>query len=53
MLTEQQCNLIESSLNEDAQVRKAAGYVHLAAGAMVQKGAKVPDGTKVNSRTIY
>lgn len=28
-------------------------YVHLAAGAMVQKGAKGPDGTKVSSGTIY
>ena len=28
-------------------------YVHLAAGAMVQKGAKVPDGIKVSSGTIY
>ena len=28
-------------------------YVHLAAGAMVQKGTKVPDGIKVSSGEIF
>ena len=35
MLTEQQCSLIERSLNEDVEPRKAAAYLCLHMGLML------------------
>ena len=37
MLTEQQCNLIERSLNEDVEPRKVAAYLCLHMGLMLSE----------------